>query len=57
MGGGAVGPVTDPVVADGTAGVLGLPADGGPVVADPAVLALEGVPYDRRPAKLEIRGL
>ena len=57
MGGGAVGPVTDPVVTDGTTGVLGLPADGGPVVADPAVLALEGVPYDRRPAKLEIRGL
>ena len=29
----------------------------GAVVADPALLALEGVPYDQRPVKLEIRGL
>ena len=27
------------------------------IVADPALLALEGVPYDQRPVKLEIRGL
>jgi NitT/TauT family transport system ATP-binding protein len=32
-------------------------ADAGTVVADPGLLALEGVPYDQRPAKLEIRGL
>jgi NitT/TauT family transport system ATP-binding protein len=33
------------------------PTDAGAVVADPALLALEGVPYDERPAKLAIRGL
>ena len=33
------------------------PIDAGTVVADPALLALERVPYDQRPAKLEIRGL
>jgi ABC-type nitrate/sulfonate/bicarbonate transport system ATPase subunit len=33
------------------------PTDAGTVVADPGLLALEGVPYDQPPAKLEIRGL
>jgi ABC-type nitrate/sulfonate/bicarbonate transport system ATPase subunit len=33
------------------------PTDAGAVAADPALLALEGVPYDERPAKLAIRGL
>jgi ABC-type nitrate/sulfonate/bicarbonate transport system ATPase subunit len=33
------------------------PTDAGTVVADPGLLALEGVPYDQRPAKLGIRGL
>ena len=33
------------------------PTDADAVAADPALLALEGVPYDQRPAKLEIRGL
>jgi NitT/TauT family transport system ATP-binding protein len=33
------------------------PTDAGTVAADPALVALEGVPYDQRPVKLEIRGL
>jgi NitT/TauT family transport system ATP-binding protein len=40
--------------------VGGRPTDGvprGTVVADPAVLALGGVPYDQRPVKLEVRGV
>jgi ABC-type nitrate/sulfonate/bicarbonate transport system ATPase subunit len=48
---------TRPQDGDAPAGATG-PQDGDrPVVADPALLALEGVPYDQRPVKLEIRGL